>query len=224
YWITEAASLSEDVRAYFENVFKKRLLEGYGLTETTSSFALQRPDSIKVNSVGKSFPESEVAVFSEEGEKLPKGSIGELAIKGPNVMKGYYKMPKETEETIRDGWLMTGDIGYIDEDNDIFIIDRKKDIIIRGGFNVYPVEVEKILQQHPDVAVAGVIGEDDDELGEIVKAYVALHPGKMVQEEDIIRYCKDKLASYKTPESVIFLPELPINELGKVVRKELRNM
>ncbi|HZW67973.1 MAG TPA: AMP-binding protein [Pseudogracilibacillus sp.] len=224
YWITGAAPLSEDVRAYFENVFQKRLLEGYGLTETTSSFALQRPDSIKVNSVGKSFPESEVAVFSEEGEKLPKGSIGELAIKGPNVMKGYYKMPRETEETIRDGWLMTGDVGYIDEDNDIFIIDRKKDIIIRGGFNVYPVEVEKVLQQHPDVAIAGVVGEDNDELGEVVKAYVTVHPGKIVREEDIILYCKDKLSSYKTPESVVFLPELPINELGKVVRKKLRNM
>lgn len=224
YWITGAAPLTEDVRTYFKDVFQKDLIEGYGLTETTSSFALQRHDSIKVNSVGKPFPESKVVVFGEDGEMLPKGSVGELAIKGPNVMKGYYRMPEATEEALRDGWLMTGDVGYIDEENDIFIIDRKKDIIIRGGFNVYPAEVEKVLQEHPDVVVAGVIGEMNDELGEVVKAYVAVDPGKIVHEEDIIRYCKGKLSSYKIPESVTVLPELPINELGKVIRKNLRNM
>ncbi|GIN98311.1 long-chain-fatty-acid--CoA ligase [Siminovitchia terrae] len=224
YWISGAAPLSEEVRKFFESQFKTRMIEGYGLTESTSSFALQRLHSIKDNSVGKPFPESDVAVFDENHRQLPKGSVGELAIKGPNVMKGYYKMAEETERVLREGWLMTGDVGYMDEDEDIFIVDRKKDMIIRGGFNVYPVEVEKILNQHPSVLEAGVIGVKNKDMGEKVKAFVALQPGKVVTEEELLNYCKSKLATYKVPEEVAFLSELPVNELGKVVRKELRKL
>lgn len=224
YWISGAAPLSEEIRAFFEHSFQTKLLEGYGLTESTSSFALQRLHSIKPKSVGKPFPNSEVAVFDEHYNKLPKGSIGELGIKGPNVMKGYYKMDQETDRVLRDGWLMTGDIGYVDEDDDIYIVDRKKDIIIRGGFNVYPIEVEKILNEHPSVIEAGVVGIENEDMGEIVKAFVALQPGKIVTEEELRHYCKEKLASYKVPEAIAFLPELPANELGKVIRKELRKL
>lgn len=224
YWISGAAPLSEEIRAYFESQFGTKLLEGYGLTESTSSFALQRQDSIKPKSVGKAFPESEVAVFDEDYQILPEGSVGELAMKGPNIMKGYYKMDKETDDVLRDGWLMTGDIGYIDDDGDIFIIDRKKDIIIRGGFNVYPAEVEKVLNEHPDVLEAGVVGIAHADMGETVKAFVALKPGKVTPKEEILQFCKDKLATYKVPEDISILPELPVNQLGKVVRKELRKI
>lgn len=224
YWISGAAPLSEEIRTYFENQFGTKLLEGYGLTESTSSFALQRQDSIKPKSVGKAFPESEVAVFDEDYRMLPEGSVGELAIKGPNVMKGYYKMDTETDLVIREGWLMTGDIGYVDDDGDIFIIDRKKDIIIRGGFNVYPAEVEKVLNEHPDVLEAGVVGMEHADMGETVKAFVALKPGIVTSKEELLEFCKEKLATYKVPEDIAILPELPVNQLGKVVRKELRKL
>lgn len=119
---------------------------------------------------------------------------------------------------------MTGDIGYVDEDNDIFIVDRKKDIIIRGGLNVYPAEVERVLNEHPSVLEAGVIGVKNEDKGEIVKAFVALQPGKVVTEGELLGYCKEKLAKYKVPEVIAFFPELPVNELGKVIRKELRKL
>lgn len=224
YWISGAAPLSVEIRTFFESQFNTRMLEGYGLTESTSSFALQRLHLDKPKSVGKPFPESEVAVFDENYRKLPKCSVGELAIKGPNVMKGYYKMDVETDRVLRNGWLMTGDIGYVDEDNDIFIVDRKKDIIIRGGLNVYPAEVERVLNEHPSVLEAGVIGVKNEDKGEIVKAFVALQPGKVVTEGELLGYCKEKLAKYKVPEVIAFFPELPVNELGKVIRKELRKL
>lgn len=224
YWISGAAPLSEEIRAFFEKAFQTKMLEGYGLTESTSSFALQRLHAVKPKSVGKPFPNSEVDVFDEHYNKLPKGSVGELGIKGPNVMKGYYKMDTETDQVLRDGWLMTGDIGYVDEHDDIYLVDRKKDIIIRGGFNVYPTEVEKILNEHPSVIEAGVVGMEHADMGETVKAFVALQPGKIVTKDALIQYCKEKLASYKVPEDIDFLPELPVNELGKVVRKELRKL
>ena len=223
YWISGAAPLSQDVRRLFEEQFQTKIIEGYGLTESTSGFALQRLERpLKLNSVGQVFPESEVGVFDENYTLLQQGDIGELAIKGPNVMKGYYKMEAETQEVLKNGWLLTGDIGYIDEDNDVFIVDRKKDMIIRGGFKVFPIEVEKVLTEHQAVSEAGVIGVTHQDMGEAVKAFVTIKQDKKVTESELIQFCRQKLASYKVPDSVKFLSELPINELGKVLRKELR--
>lgn len=225
YWISGAAPLPEDVRNRFEQTFNTKIIEGYGLTESTASFALQRLERpIKPNSVGQLIPDAEIKVFDEHGRALDIGEIGELAIKGRNVMKGYFRMEEETKKVLKDGWLMTGDVGYIDEDGDIFIVERKKDLIIRGGFNIYPREVEEVLIQHPAVLEAGVIGVPNQDLGEVVKAFVTLNPGQTVDKKTLLQYCEQNLAKYKVPEYIDFVDELPKNDLGKVLRRELKKL
>lgn len=224
-WLSGASALSKETRRAFEGQFDVTIIEGYGLTESTSSFSVQHADRpIKENSVGQALPNVEVNVFDSAGNILESGTIGELAIKGPNVMKGYYRMEKETAEVLKDGWLLTGDIGYIDEDGDIFIVERKNDLIIRGGFNIYPSEVEEVLLEHPSVSDVGVIGIPDLEFGETVKAFVVLKPEQDVSKQALIEFCEGKLATYKIPENIEFIEELPKNDLGKILRKELRTL
>ena len=152
------------------------------------------------------------------------GQQGEIVVKGPTLMKGYWNLPEETATTIKDGWLYTGDIGYVSEDGYFYITGRKKDIIIRGGENVSPVEVEEVLLQHQAVAEAGVVGIPDAIYGEEIKAFVVIKPSKQVTEEELIAFCKDRLPTFKLPKKVQFTETLPKNILGKILRAELRKL
>lgn len=223
HWISGADSLSASIREQFEQTFNTKVIEGYGLTESTASFALQRPnEQIKVNSVGRVVPQAKVKVLDDDGNKLPTGEIGELAIKGRNVMKGYYKLETETREVLQDGWLLTGDVGYIDEDGHIFIVERKNDLIIRGGFNIYPQEIENVLMTHPAVLEAGVVGKPNVDLGEVVSAFVTLKEDASVTEAELMSFSEKHLAKFKVPEHINFVEELPKNDLGKVLRRQLK--
>jgi long-chain acyl-CoA synthetase len=159
----------------------------------------------------------------EEGTKeLPPGQDGEVIIKGPQVMKGYYNRPDETAQVLRDGWLYTGDIGKMDEDGYFYIVGRKKDMIIAGGYNIYPREIDEILYEHPKILEACAIGVPDPHRGETVKAFVVLKPGESATEQEIIEYCKTKLAAYKVPKMIEFRQELPKSTVGKVLRRVLK--
>lgn len=200
--------------------------EGWGMTETAATTAGQPPDRPpKIGSIGKPMVKcNTIKVFDENGHEVPQGQQGELVVKGATIMKGYWNLPEETAQALRDGWLYTGDIGYVDEDGYFYITDRKKDIIIRGGENLSPREVEEVLYQHPKVAEAGVIGIPDKTYGEEIKAFVVLKAGEQATEEEIIAFCKDYLPTFKRPKIVQFTDALPKNLLGKVLRAELRKL
>jgi len=200
--------------------------EGWGLTESGATTTGQPGDlPPKYGSVGKSLLKcNTIRIFDEKGRELPAGQQGEIVVKGPTLMKCYWNLPEETAKTIKNGWLYTGDIGYMDEDGYFYITGRKKDIIIRGGENVSPVEVEGVILQHPAVAEAGVIGIPDAVYGEEIKAFVVMKPDKRTNEDELIAFCKDRLPTFKLPKSVQFVKSLPKNILGKVLRAELRKL
>jgi long-chain acyl-CoA synthetase len=200
--------------------------EGWGLTESGATTTGQPGDLIpRYGSIGKCLLKcNTIKVFDEKGRELPPGQQGEIVIKGPTLMKGYWNLPDETAKTIRNGWLHTGDIGYADEDGYFYITGRKKDIIIRGGENVSPVEIEEVLVKHPAVAEAGVVGIPDAVYGEEIKAFVVAKSDKSVNEEELIAFCKDCLPTFKLPKKVQFIESLPKNLLGKVLRAELRKL
>jgi long-chain acyl-CoA synthetase len=199
--------------------------EGYGLSESTS-LGISNPilGMKKVGSIGIPFPDNDVRLVDiENGEEdVKQGERGEIIMKGPLVMQGYYNNPAETANQLRDGWLHTGDIAQIDDDGYIFIVDRKKDMIIAGGFNIYPRDIDEVLFQHPKVSEAVAVGIPDEYRGETVKAYVVLKPGQTVTENEIIEFCKQKLAAYKVPKIVEFREALPKSAVGKILRKILR--
>jgi long-chain acyl-CoA synthetase len=220
--ISGGASLPVALLNNFEKKFNVRVSEGYGLSEAspvTCFNPLDRPR--KAGSIGTSILHVENKIVNELGEDLAPGEVGELIVRGPNVMKGYYKMPEETAATIRNEWLYTGDLAKMDEDGYFYIVDRKKDIIIVGGYNVYPREVEEVLYNHPDVVEVAVLGVPDQNLGEAVKCYV-VSKNPAVTEEQLLEYCKEHLAKYKIPESINFLDELPKNTTGKILRRALK--
>jgi long-chain acyl-CoA synthetase len=200
--------------------------EGWGLTESGATTTGQPVDlPPKYSSVGKSLLRCNVIkVFDDTGHELPPGNNGEIVVKGPTLMKGYWNLPEDTALTIKDGWLYTGDIGYMDEDGYLFITDRKKDIIIRGGENVSPREIEEVLYRNNKVAEAGVIGVPDKVYGEEIKAFVVLKAQEQATEEEVIAFCRNCLPSFKTPKTVQFIELLPKNLLGKVLREELRKL
>lgn len=200
------------------------LVEGYGLSEAspvTHSNPLDRPT--RAGSIGIPFPDTDAIIVDlETGEKeLPAGEIGELCIRGPQVMKGYWGKPDETSETMRNGWLHTGDIARRDEDGYFYIIDRKKDMIIAGGFNVYPRDIEEVLYEHPKVKEVVVAGVPDPYRGETPKAYIVLKPGAEAAEEEFITFCRSRIAAYKVPHLIEFRDELPRTIVGKVLRRQL---
>jgi long-chain acyl-CoA synthetase len=190
--------------------------EGYGLTETAALVSSTPPGQARLGSVGKAAPGVEVRIDGE-------GDVGEICVRSPSVMLGYWGAPELTAETIRDGWLYTGDLGRLDEDGYIYVVDRKKDLIIRGGFNVFPRDVEEALLEHPAVAAAGVVGRPDDVHGEEVVAYVELRSGHEVDADALIGFCKERIGGYKYPREVHVVPSLPLTPVGKVDRKALRS-
>ena len=200
--------------------------EGWGMTETTSlGTANPQLGLKKTGSIGIPFPDTDVRLVDvEEGrEDVPKGEPGEIIIRSPLIMRGYWNNPEETANQLKDGWLYTGDIAVQDEDDYFSIVDRKKDMIIAGGFNIYPREIDEVLYQHPKVADAVAVGLADPYRGETVKAFVVLKPGVTATEEEIIRFCRERLAAYKAPKSVEFRTELPKSAVGKILRKVLRD-
>ncbi|EMR07705.1 Long-chain-fatty-acid--CoA ligase [Bhargavaea cecembensis DSE10] len=196
----------------------------YGQTENTPAATTLKDHYAldKIGSVGEPLPRTEVRVVDEEGRTLPPGQVGEIVVKGPQVMKGYLKNEEETARTIRDGWMYSGDLGRTDEDGLLYIVDRKKDMIIRGGENIYPLEVEEVLFQIPEVLEAAVVGIPHPVYGEVPKAFVVVKEGKSLTEEQIIDYCAEHLAKFKLPAEVEFLDVLPRNASGKVLKHTLR--
>ncbi|MFH2131778.1 MAG: AMP-binding protein, partial [bacterium] len=178
----------------------------------------------KVGSIGQPLPDVAVKIIDPDGKELPVNEVGELIVRGANISMGYYRMPDKTAETFVDGWLYTGDMAKIDEDGYIFIVDRKKDLIIRGGFNILPRDIEEVLHQHPAVMEAAVIGVPDRIMGEEVKCCLVISPGATVTEAEIIEHCRAHLAKYKCPKYVSFMTALPRNPIGKILKKALREM
>ncbi|WP_298832101.1 fatty acid--CoA ligase family protein [uncultured Planococcus sp.] len=207
----------------FEEKFNVRISEGYGLSEASPVTCFNPIDrERKAGSIGTSIINVENKVVNELGEEVAANEVGELIVRGPNVMKGYYKMPEETASAIRDGWLYTGDLARVDEEGYFYIVDRKKDMIIVGGYNVYPREVEEVLFAHPAVLEAAVVGLPDPDFGEEVNAYVVLKDPS-VSVEDLKAYCAEHLAKYKVPRQFEVLDELPKNTTGKILRRSLKD-
>lgn len=220
--ISGGASLPVALLNNFESKFNVRISEGYGLSEAspvTCFNPLDRPR--KAGSIGTSIIHVENKIVNELGEEVPVGEVGELIVNGPNVMKGYYKLPEETAAAIRNGWLHTGDLARVDEEGYFYIVDRKKDMIIVGGYNVYPREVEEVLYNHPEIVEAAVLGVPDLNQGESVKCFV-VSKNPSLTEEELLDYCREHLAKYKVPSSIEFLEELPKNTTGKILRRALK--
>ena len=222
--VSGAAPLPLEVQERFERLTGGSLVEGYGLTEASPVTHVNPTGEGKRNgTIGIPLPDTEARIVDIETgtQVLGPGEVGELIVRGPQVMKGYWNRPEETERTLRDGWLYTGDIATMDEDGFFRIVDRKKEMIITGGYNVYPREVEEVLYKHPKVLEAAVVGVPDPYRGEMVKAYVVLKPGERATEKEIIEFCRQHLAKYKAPRAVEFREELPKSLIGKVLRRVL---
>ena len=222
-----ASPITEDLLMQAKEVFRCDFLQVYGLTETTGGATYLPPEDHdpargKLRSCGKPNPGVEIRTVDEEGKDTPVGDVGEIILRADSVMKGYWNKPEATAEAIRDGWFYTGDAGYFDDEGYLFIHDRVKDMIVSGGENVYPAEVENALSAHDAVADVAVIGVPDDKWGEAVKAVVVLAAGQEASEADLIAYAKTQIAGYKVPKSVDFIDALPRNPTGKILRRELR--
>jgi len=219
------ASLPVPVLEKFEECFDVAILEGFGMSEGSPVVTFNQSDvGRKVGSVGTPVWGVQVKLVNEEGETVPVGEKGELLYKGHNVMKGYYKNPEATAKTIQNGWLRSGDIAVKDEDGFYFIVDRTKDMIIRGGLNVYPREVEEVMMKHPAVSMAAVIGIPDSKMGEEIKAFIVLNEGQTTTEEELTEYTKTNIAAYKYPRIIEITETLPMSATGKILKKELRKL
>jgi long-chain acyl-CoA synthetase len=225
YWISGAAPLALETWKKFRDAFGYEIIEGWGLTEAGANNSVNPFAGVKkVGSIGQPMKGTEMRIVDEEGTTLPPMEEGEIVLRGPMLMKGYWNKPEETSEVIRDGWLHTGDIGYMDKDRYFWITDRKKDLVIKGGENISPRVIEEVLFRHAKVSEAAVIGMKDDVYGEDIKAFVVLNPGQTASAEEMIDYCQRKLTSFLVPRQVAFLKALPKNLVGKVLKRELRNL
>lgn len=220
--ISGGAAMPQQTMEDFEKTFKVKILEGNGPTETSPVAYVNPVDGQrKSGSVGLPIPETRVRIVDEKDQELPFGEIGEIIVQGEHVMKGYFKMPEATAETLRNGWLHTGDLGKMDQDGYVYIVDRKKDMINVGGMNVYPREIEEQLYKHPKVKEAAVVATKDELRGEIPKAVIVLKDGESATEREIQKYCMEYFANYKVPKLVDFINELPKNATGKIDKKSL---
>jgi len=220
--VSGGSAMPAQVMRGFEEAFGCVILEGYGLSETSPVASFNHLEhERKPGSIGTPIRGVEMRVVDDAGRELAAGEVGEIAIRGHNVMKGYWKRPRETAEAIRDGWLLTGDMASRDEDGFFFIVDRKKDMIIRGGFNVYPREIEEVLYEHPAVLEAAVIGIPDDALGEEVGAALVRRPGAEADADVIRDFVKDRVAAYKYPRRIWFTDERPKGSTGKVLKRDI---
>ncbi len=222
YCISGGAAMPVEVMRSFEHKFQVPIYEGYGLTETTVSVCCNRPSAKREGSVGKPYPAVELEIIDEQGCEVPVGQRGEIVVRGPNLMVGYLNRPEATAEAIVDGWFHTGDIGYVDEDGFVFIVDRKKDMIIKSGYNIYPREIEEVLYQMPQVAEAAVVGVQDEAKGEQVRAVISVRPGEDLSQAQVEDHLRENLAKYKLPSEYVFVAELPKGPTGKILKRELR--
>jgi len=222
--VSGGAPMPVELMKDFEETLGVRIVEGYGLSETApvASFNhLDRPS--KAGTVGQPLFAVDIKIVDEKDDPVETGQPGEVVIRGHNVMKGYYKRPDETAEAMRNGWFHTGDIGVMDADGYLSIVDRKKDMILRGGFSVFPRELEEVLLTHPAISLCAVVGVPDERLGEEVKAFVVKKTGAQLTEEELLAWCKDQFAAYKYPRHIEFRSELPMSATGKILKRELRS-
>jgi long-chain acyl-CoA synthetase len=221
--ISGAAPLPVQVIKQFKEAFGVDIIEGYGLTETTAAVAANPSDKTKPGSVGPPAKGIHIKIVDDQGNALPPNQTGEILVKGKVVMKGYYNLPEETQAVLQDGWLSTGDIGYQDEEGYIYITDRKKEIIIKGGFNVSPAEIEEFLRTHPKVKEAAVVGHKEKEgREEAIRVFIVTTETEEMTPAEIIKFCRTNLAPYKVPDEVVFRDVLPNSASGKVLKKELQ--
>jgi long-chain acyl-CoA synthetase len=220
--VAGAMALQRPVAERWRTLTKTTVIEGYGLTEASPVVCCNPVDGTdRVGTIGLPFPSTQVRLVGEDGKDVGAGQSGELTVQGPQVMKGYWNQPEETANVLRDGWLWTGDIAQMDEDGFLRIVDRKKDMILVSGFNVYPNEVEEVVAQHPGVAEVGAVGVPDDKSGEAVKIVVVKRQPDVTSEE-LIQFCRERLAGYKVPRHVEFRAEMPKTNVGKILRRALR--
>ncbi|MCF3135208.1 long-chain-fatty-acid--CoA ligase [Streptomyces olivochromogenes] len=220
--VSGGASLPVEVLHGFERRFGCMVLEGFGMSETSPVVSFNHPDRPrKPGSVGTPIQDVEVRLLDEKGQDVAPGEVGELAVRGPNVMKGYWNRPEETAAVLPDGWLRSGDLARRDEDGYLYIVDRKKDMIIRGGYNVYPREIEEVLHEHPAVALAAVLGVPHEQLGEEVGAAVVLRKDARATPEDLRQFVKERVAAYKYPRAVWVVDALPTGPSGKILKREI---
>jgi len=220
--ITGGASMPVEVLRGFEDAFGAKVMEGYGLSETSPVACSNHPDKErKAGSIGTPIEGVEMQVVDEDDNPVEQGEVGEIVIRGHNIMKGYWKRPEATEEAMRGGWFHSGDMARTDEAGYFYIVDRKKDLIIRGGYNVYPREVEEVLYEHPKIREAAVVGVPHDEWGEEIGAAVVLHDGEELAPEEVSSYVKERIAAYKYPRVVWFIDELPKGPTGKILKREI---
>jgi len=216
------APMPTNVMKRFKQLYGLGIVQFWGLTEATAPVTCQSVDGTgKLGSAGEALPGWEVKIVGDNGKELPPNQSGEIIVRGP-IMKGYYNNPRATAETIRDGWLYTGDIGKVDGDGELFILGRKKEIIIAKGQNIYPSDIEDVLYTHPKVAEAAVVGIPDELRGEVVRAVISLKAGEAATEQEIKRFCLERIANYKVPKQVIFLDSLPKTAAGKIGKEDLR--
>jgi len=205
----------------FERRFNVPIFEGYGQTEAAPVVTLNTPDHRKSGTIGRALPNVEVAIWDDQNQVLPAGQVGEVMVRGRNVMKGYHHLPEETAKTITDGWLHTGDLGNLDTDGFVTITGRKKDLIISAGENIYPREIEEALAQHPRVKEVAVIGVKDEVRGEVPKAFVIAREGEKLEEKELRSFCRENLPNYKVPKYFEIVPDLPRTPTGKVLKRML---
>ncbi|SDK95776.1 long-chain acyl-CoA synthetase [Maridesulfovibrio ferrireducens] len=225
YCLSGSSPMPVEAIQQFNSVFGSTIVEGYGLTEASPVTHLNPLDGTKkAGSIGVPLPGTDAAIVDMEvgSLHLPPGKMGELIVRGPQVMKGYYNKPDETAGALRNGWLYTGDIAYMDEEGYFYIVDRKKDMIISSGYNIYPREVDEILYEHPKIQEAVTVGLPHKTRGEVIKVYIVLKEGQSMDRTEVIAYCREKLAGYKVPRKVEFRKELPKTMVGKVLRRALR--
>ncbi|HEV3233625.1 MAG TPA: long-chain fatty acid--CoA ligase [Candidatus Dormibacteraeota bacterium] len=221
--VSGGASIPGEVLKAWEDATGTKILEGYGLSETSPTATFNQLDvGTKVGSIGTAVFGVDVKIFDEEGKEVAQGELGEIVIKGHNIMKEYWRKPEATAESIKNGWFHSGDIGYVDEDGFFFIVDRKKEMIIRGGFNVYPREIEEVIYAFPQVAEAAVIGIPDEKFGEEVVAVVAPKPGEEIDVGELQAFVKERVAAYKYPRKIEVVKELPKGPTGKIMKREIK--